>query len=158
MQGLPTPHGGIRIHLLVHIGHGIEPRPEVSGSKLLVRWLAPVFEQLSAQQERISALIIDPYFTPLGLVQGVWNMFCVAPDETQQFEAKIKFANETRVLWKSPDWRPYHWLEKKRLQRIMTWHEFMADEPVWGAKDAFARKLAKDHGDDYRLRSEWRER
>ena len=112
------------------------------------KFLAPTVGTMAEKHTKFFVSIIDPYISPLGLTQGVWDMFSHATDEAQQFEATLKFENGTLVVWRSPDWSEHCWAYKKRLQRILTWHEYMADEPVWGVKDAWARKLARDHGDD----------
>ena len=113
----------------------------------------PNVSKLREHRQTIIDKVMEPYLTPLGLCQYVWAMFWFAPDESVQFEAQVDLRNGTSLMWNSPDWTAMTWYERKRYQRPMTWHEHMAADssfggPVWDLKYAFARKLARDHGDD----------
>lgn len=107
-----------------------------------------LLDQTSEFRELAVHSYLDPYIlSPLGVYTGVWNLFCVAPDEINQFEGVINLGNGTSVYWHSPDWAEKTWYEKKRFQRPMTFYEYLGDGPVVGLYDTFTRQIAAPYTD-----------
>lgn len=107
----------------------------------------PLLQTLAYHRDyQILPNVVDPYLAPLGISQTIWNMYCVAPDETLQFEATVHLNNNTLATWKSPDWSQNTWYEKKRMQRPMTYYEYMASGAIWSAQDAFVHAIAQQYG------------
>ena len=66
----------------------------------------------------------EPYLNPLGLYQGVWNLFTGTNDHNYRYEVQMRLLNGTEVSAHiSPDWGTMTWYEKKRWQRPMTFYE-----------------------------------
>jgi hypothetical protein len=97
---------------------------------------------LSLHEFRGSVLIpkfYEPYMAPLGIYQGVWNLFTGSNDQNFRYEVKIALRNGTEVSHISPDWGAMTWYEKKRWQRPMTFYENFEDGVC---KDCYARYYA----------------
>lgn len=90
--------------------------------------------------------VVHRFLSPVGLAQGVWNMFMAAPDQVFTYEAAMKLQNGTVVVWNQPHWDDMNWLEKKRWQRPMTYYDTLGDGHEWPVMEAFARGIAMDHG------------
>lgn len=80
-----------------------------------------------------------PFLYPLGLYQGVWNLYSGAPDTFCRYEifmhtydvsdtrgdtSDLKTPDDRVIsIFVSPDWGVLNWYEKKRWQRPMTMYE-----------------------------------
>ena len=56
----------------------------------------------------------EPYLFPLGLHQGIWDLFTGTNDHNYRFETIVTFENGTSTEVWSPDWGTMTWYEKKR--------------------------------------------
>jgi hypothetical protein len=107
--------------------------------------------------------IAIPFLYPLGLYQGVWNLYSGAPDTFCRYEILLSTNNNTfdaetldRItskdisIFRSPDWGTLTWWEKKRWQRPMTMYEKL---PEYMCLDCFvqyhARQYMQQHGRGY---------
>jgi hypothetical protein len=75
---------------------------------------------------------MQPYLYPIGIFQGVWNLYSGAPDTNCRFTTSITtYTNSsndrTSYTYISPDWGNMTWYEKKRYQRPMTMQEKLVD-------------------------------
>lgn len=101
--------------------------------------------QLVTARQRVVDAVLEPLLHPLGLHQGVWNMFSAAPNQVFQYE--VKYHNDSSS-WLSPDWSEMAWYDKKRWQRLMTLYDRLDAAPieVW---DVFVRsKMNNDSSAD----------
>jgi hypothetical protein len=106
-----------------------------------------VLSSIQQLRELRSSIFADqfvvPYLYPIGLYQGVWNLYSGAPDTFCRYETIITTYQPSLLLSDSttasnrpdpqdsmstisvlsPDWGPMTWYEKKRWQRPMTMYE-----------------------------------
>jgi ShK domain-like len=97
-----------------------------------------------------------PLLYPLGLFQGVWNLYSGAPDTFCRFEILLSTYNtnsfsadtsewtnsdrDAKIIFQSPDWGTFNWYEKKRWQRPMTMYEKL---PEMMCRDCFLQYHAR---------------
>jgi hypothetical protein len=100
----------------------------------------------------------NPILYPLGLHQGVWNLYSGAPDTFCRYEILLSTydANNmsgdasdrtnpntsSRMIFESPDWGTFNWYEKKRWQRPMTMYEKLPD---FMCRECFVQYYARQY-------------
>jgi hypothetical protein len=84
-----------------------------------------------------------PYIYPIGLYQGVWDLFTGTNDHNYRVESVITYHNGTEISHWSPDWGLMTWYEKKRYQRPMTYYENFIDA---ACRDCYATYYAQQYG------------
>jgi hypothetical protein len=84
-----------------------------------------------------------PYLHPIGLYQGVWDLFTGTNNHNYHLETVITYHNSSSASHWSPDWGTMTWYEKKRWQRPMTFYENFIEA---ACKDCYATYYAKANG------------
>jgi hypothetical protein len=85
----------------------------------------------------------EPFIHPIGLHQGVWDLFTGTNDHNYRIESVITYNNGTQISLWSPDWGAMTWYEKKRWQRPMTFYENFIEA---GCMDCYATYYAQQYG------------
>ena len=92
----------------------------------------------------------SPFVRPIGLHQGVWDLFTGSQDHNYRIETIIHYRNDTLDSHMSPDWVNMSWYVKKRWQRIMTFYENFV---YLACMDCYAQYYAERYGPKNEVRS-----
>jgi hypothetical protein len=120
--------------------------------------MSPLLERLESALLALNNFrtnVAQPYFYipfvhPIGLYQGVWDLFTGSQDHNNRIETIIHYRNDTFYTHISPDWINMTWYVKKRWQRVMTFYENFMD---LACMDCYARYYAEQHGPKDAVRS-----
>lgn len=87
---------------------------------------------------------IQPLLNLTGLWQGQWTLFAPVPDSRNlRIRAEIKFADGTRRIWQSPDWRAQDPWRRFVGHRNSEFLEKIAEDDNSYAWSAFAEDLVR---------------